>query len=272
MGNIQKIYLDVIDSESFFKQEKKQNLEIKPSFNLLRENGDIIDGSDLSYLGRGENSTVWKYESGKERYAVKIFFDIAISCALTKDTYRSMVNLPLKNTLKALEVLDVVGNSTTIRSGYYAYMMKYLDEKKGYSIVNMSTSKLLENSSSMEQDAELLANNHVAMFDLKRENTIFNQDDSYLYLSDVDMFCRSWESFRDVSENNFNELNFIFYHFLSDYSKEYFHDRYHNLLKDIFLRNTLHKKSPTEKLEYLFSSYDTPKQFFKDHEKSYTKK
>lgn len=183
-----------------------------------------------------------------------------------------MVNLPLKNTLKALECLDVVGDSTTTRSGYYAYMMKYLDEKKGYSIVDMPTSKLLKNSSNMEQDAELLANNHIAMLDLKRENTIFNQDDSYLYLSDIDMFYQSWESFRDVSENNFKELDFTFYHFLSNYSKEYFHDIYHNLLKDIFFRNTLYKKSPTEKLEYLFSSYDTPKQFFKDHEKSYTKK
>lgn len=271
------VYFDVRDSDKFFKQEKFQSWEIKPSFNLVRENGNLLLGRELSYYGRGQNSTVWKWECDGTKYAVKIFFDIAFSCALQKDTYKVMKNLPLKNTLKALDTLKVVNSSGDVVNEYGAYLMEFLEERKGYSIVEMSTPKLIENAKFLELDAKLLAQNRIVMQDVKKENTIFNKEDSMLYLSDIDMFYVSYDELSngvlsDIVRSNNIELRFAFYEFLARYSSEHYHAIYNDFLESFFFRDTTHGKAVADKLDYLFSSYDTPKQFFEENEKKFLKK
>ena len=278
MENRNYIYFDVRNSKYFFEQEgPRRNKRIKPNFDLEKENGETIYGRELSYLGKGLNSTVWKYECGGKEYAIKIFFDIGLSCALSLDVYKVMRNLPIKNTLKALETLKVINdneNENAKRRRYYAYIMEYLEEQKNSSIVDMPTSILLENTSILESDAEILAKNNIVMQDLKTENTIFNKTNSMFYISDVDMFQlkRKDASIDDTIMHNYTVLQYIFYRFLTRYSTDYYNGIYNDLFEKLLYQDTTHEKSITDKLEDLFFPYDTPKQFFKDNKDRYYKK
>lgn len=263
------ILFDVRESDKFFKYEKSLNFIIKPSFNLEKENGEIIYGKELSYIGRGENSTVWKYKKGDNVYAIKIFFDIGFSCSLEDIVYESMKNIPLKKTLKAFETLKIINNKNDLVDRYGAYLMQYLEEIKGYSIVDMHTSKLLENIKMLEFDAMLLAKNEIVMKDLKIENAIFNRADSMLYIGDIDMYYKAYnEDIVDIMANNYMEEKFIIYQFLSRYSSQYYNGIYNEMIEDLFLKKD-NRKPCTKKLEDLFSSYETPKQFFKENINSF---
>ncbi len=268
------VYFDVRNSKQFFEQEMAQNWNIKPSFDLEKENGEIIEGRELFYLGRGENSTAWKYEANGEKYAIKIFFDIGISCALEKDVYWKMQNLSLNNTLKALETLNVIESTDTgAKRKYYAYRMEYLEEKKDYSIVDMPVFALLENVSLLELDAKTLANNNIVMMDIKKENIIFNKLDSNLYLSDIDMFFLSYsDSLHQIRTNNEIGLRFLFYQYFVQYSSDYCHAIYNDFFREVLIQKNTTKKSITDTLESLFFSYDTPKQFFEENKSYYYKR
>ena len=268
------VYFDVRNSKQFYKQERFQNGNIKPSFDFEKENGDIIYGKELSYLGRGENSTVWEYESNGEKYAIKIFFDIGIVCALEKDVYWKMKNLSLNNTLKALETLNVI-NSTDNgeKRAYYAYIMEYLEEKKDYSIVDMPVFFFFLNASLLELDAKTLANSNVVMQDAKIENTIFNKLDSHLYLSDIDMYFLSYsDSLHQIRANNKIELQFLFYQYFTRYSSDYYQDIYNDFFNERLVQTINTKKSVTDILESIFSPYDTPRQFFEENKSYYYKR
>lgn len=276
------IFFDVRDSHKFPRHKESQwHWEIKPSFDLERENGKIIYGRELSYLGSGENSTVWKYEQDSKKYAVKIFLLGGLMYALDLDVYWKMKKIPLKNTLKALEILKVINDGVGAKTRqYYAYIMEYLEEQKNYSIVDMPTSMLLENASILESDAKLLAQNNIVMRDGKMENSIFNKANSMLYISDIDMFeirhvdifSKERISCEELISCNYVELQYIFYDFLIQYSSEHYNSVYNALFITLFLLDNTHEKTITEKLEDLFSPYDTPKQFFEDNKSSYDKK
>lgn len=272
MSNHSCIYFDVRDKKHF-KQEQSKNLQIKPSFDLKKENGEIILGRELFYLGRGENSTVWKYEYNGEEYAIKIFYNTSLLFALDIDVFKIMKSLPLENTIKPISTLKIINSSDNNILGYDAYMMEFIDEKKDYSIVEMPTSKLLENARILEKDSNLLAESKIVMHDTKKENAIFNNVNSNIYISDIDMFfIANYESTKGVIESNYMELNYMFYELLSQYSSEYYSDIYNEFFEDLFFKSTTNKNAVSSNLEYLFSSYDTPKQFFKDNKKSYIKK
>lgn len=268
------VYFDVRNSKQFFKQEETQNWNIKPSFDLEKENGEIIEKNELTYLGRGENATVWKYESNGKKYAIKIFFDIGISCALEKDVYWKMKNLPLNNTLKALETLNVINSTDNeAKRKYYAYRMEYLEEKKDYSIVDMPVFALLENVSLLEADAKTLANSNIVMQDTKKENIIFNKLDSNLYLSDIDMYFLSYsDSMHQIRANNKIELQILFYQYFAQYSSDYYHAIYNDFFNEALFQTIDTKKTVTDILESIFSPYDTPKQFFEENKSYYYKR
>lgn len=268
------LFFDVRNNERFLMQEKSQNCQIKPCFDLEKEDGKIIYGRELSYLGRGGNATVWKYEQDGIKYAVKIFFEIGLSYSLRKEVYQKMKNLSLNNTLKALETLNVIHyDESALRRRYYAYIMEYLEEKKNYSIVDMPTSMLLENTSFLELDAKMLAQSSIVMRDVKMENTVFNKANSMFYISDIDMFELGQMSVpnKELVTRNYIELQYVFYDFLAQYSSKYYHGIYNDLFGRVFFRD-IPNKSITEKLESLFASYDTPKQFFKDNKSHYDKR
>lgn len=268
MNDKNYIYFDVRDNREFSKQAELQ-CRIKPNFDLEGENGEIIYGRKLSYLGRGVNSTVWKYERDGKKYAIKIFFTSCLGCALAENVYRIMKPLSLKNTIKALDTLKVLNSGGNKVVGHDAYIMEFLEEKKDYSMVEMPTQALLENTSLLESDAHLLASNKIKMNDVKRENTIFNNNDAMLYIGDIDRFDLSKSSRKSITNQNYSELQFIYYQFFTRYSTDYYNAIYNDLFKELFYQDTTHEKSITDKLEDLFSPYDTPKQFFKVNKDRY---
>lgn len=268
MNDKNYIYFDVRDNREFSKQAELQ-CRIKPNFDLEGENGEIIYGRKLSYLGRGVNSTVWKYERDGKKYAIKIFFTSCLECALAENVYRIMKPLSLKNTIKALDTLKVLNSGGNKVVGHDAYIMEFLEEKKDYSMVEMPTQALLENTSLLESDAHLLASNKIKMNDVKRENTIFNNNDAMLYIGDIDRFDLSKSSRKSITNQNYSELQFIYYQFFTRYSTDYYNAIYNDLFKELFYQDTTHEKPITDKLEDLFSPYDTPKQFFKVNKDRY---
>lgn len=271
MGNQSYIYIDVRDSREFSKQ-KELRWQMKPNFDLEKENGEIVYKDELSFLGKGVNSTVWKYEYNGKKYAIKIFFDNSLGCALVEDVYKKMKPLPLKNTIKALDTLKVLNSGGNGVVGHDAYIMEFLEERKDYSIVEMPTSKLLENSSALESDAHLLAVNNIVMNDVKRQNTIFSDENAMFYISDIDRFELSNFDRESIINKNYGELQFIYYQYLCRYSSDYYNAIYNGLFEELFFKDTTHEKSITGKLEDLFSPYDTPKQFFKENKGYYYKK
>ena len=72
-----------------------------------------------------------------------------------------------------------------------AYMMLYLDEDRNFSLFDFPTAMLLENFSRIEQDASMLADNHIIMCDVDISNSIYDQLTSQLYISDIDLYFPS---------------------------------------------------------------------------------
>ncbi len=264
-------YFDVRDNCEFSKHAELRYL-IKPNFDLERENGEIISGRELSYLGKGINSTVWKYERDRKYYAIKIFFSNSLGCALSRNVYRMMKPLPLKNTIKAFDTLKVLNSGGNKVVGHDAYIMGFLEERTGYSMVEMPTKALLENTRAMESDASLLASNNIVMNDVKRQNTIFNNMDSMFYISDIDRFDSSKSDRASIRNKNYNELQFLYYQFFLRYSSDYYNAIYNDFFQKLFSQDIIHEKSITDKLEDLFSPYDTPKQFFEENKSYYYKR
>ena len=124
-----------------------------------------------------------------------------------------MKPLPLKNTIKAFDTLKVLNSGGNKVVGHDAYIMGFLEERTGYSMVEMPTKALLENTRAMESDASLLASNNIVMNDVKRQNTIFNNMDSMFYISDIDRFDSSKSDRESIRNKNYNELQFLYYQF-----------------------------------------------------------
>lgn len=273
MTNHSTIYCDVREKEVFSKSMIPKQY-IKPNFDLEQENGKIIRGKDLSYLGNGENSSIWKYNDGTKDYALKIFFYIGRPYSLAYNTYVRMKDYELKYTLSPLDTCKVIENK---KEKYYydAYLMDLLEKEENWSILEMPTSLLLENVEGLELDLELLTENNIRMLDCKEENIILNKNNQHIYISDIDMFRVEYDTFfSDLIEANYDELFWILFSlFKSGYHQEYkemykyisYADINHFIVNILSYRQSNNIGYMTSELYKQFGFYDTPKQFFKDH-------
>lgn len=229
--------------------------------NYINKEGNIIEAHELSFLGAGENSSVWKYKNN----AFKIFFAKCLPWALTIETYERMKCLPLKRTLKAKDVYSEIINQSKY-SSLDAYMMDF-QRKNNKSLLECPTQSFLENIKLLEEDCQMLSENALTMEDIKPENSILNNDFE-LYLSDIDMYQVTYnlpES--DILYKNKINLNYFF--------KEYILALLENLeelkleeyavavskIHEIF-ETPIAFVAASESFEKLFSKYECPKEYF----------
>lgn len=153
---------------------------------LKEANGQIIKKEELTYIGSGENASVWCYEKERQKYAIKIFYKGKGKYALSYSVYKAMKSLEFKNVIKASSLLYKVEETTIVKENFSAYKMEYL-EKASSTILNMEMSLLLKNIEALEKDAKLLIENKILAKDVKPANTLIDKK-KILHIIDIDMF------------------------------------------------------------------------------------
>lgn len=223
--------------------------------------GSFIDRDTLSYLGSGCNGHIWKLDKDSETFAVKTFVNREF--CMKYELYQKMKSLGLHRTLKAREVFKQVDSPYDMD----AYMMPYLDEDRDFSLFDFPTAMLLENFSRIEQDAHMLADNHIIMCDVDVSNSIYDKLTSQLYISDIDCFYSddTLPSFR-ILDRNYSLIMDLFVDYLykdlgksdfSSFDKTSYITQSQELFDDDFV-----EESPCYKIEKVFGKYQTPRQYF----------
>ena len=231
------------------------------STSLYGDLGSFIDKDTLSYLGSGCNGHVQKLDKDSETFAVKTFVNREF--CMTYELYHKMKSLELQQTLKAMEVFKRSDSPYDMD----AYMMQYLDEDSNFSLFDFPTAMLLENFSKIEQDANMLADNHIIMCDVDISNSIYDQLTSQLYISDIDCFYSddTLPSFR-ILDRNYSLIMDLFVDYLSkdlgksdlsSFDKASYITQLHELFDDNFV-----EESPCDKIEKVLGKYKTPRQYF----------
>ena len=228
------------------------------STSLYGDLGSFIDKDTLSYLGSGCNSHVWKLDKNSENFVVKTFINREF--CMTYELYHKMKSLELQRTLKAREVLKQVDSPYDMD----AYMMLYLDEDRNFSLFDFPTAMLLENFSRIEQDASMLADNHIIMCDVDISNSIYDQLTSQLYISDIDCFYSDDTlPFFRILDRNYSLIMDLFVDYLSkdlgksdlsSFDKTSYITQSQELFDDDFV-----EESPCDKIEKVFGKYKTPR-------------
>src|SRR5699024_7620995 len=174
------------------------------------------------------------------------------------ELYQKMKSLELQRTLKAREVFKQVDSPYDMD----AYMMQYLDEDRDFSLFDFPTAMLLENFSRIEQDAHMLADNHIIMCDVDVSNSIYDKLTSQLYISDIDCFYSddTLPSFR-ILDRNYSLIMDLFVDYLykdlgksdfSSFDKASYITQLHELFDDDFV-----EESPYDNIEQVFGKYKT---------------
>ena len=231
------------------------------STSLYGDLGSFIDKDTLSYLGSGCNSHVWKLDKDSETFAVKTFINREF--CMTYELYHKMKNLELQQTLKAMEVFKRSDSPYDMD----AYMMQYLEKDKSFSLLDFPVPMLLKNFRVLEQDANMLADNHIIMCDVDVSNSIYDKLTSQLYISDIDYFYfdDTLPSFR-ILDRNYSLIMDLFIDYLhkdlgkSDLSS-FDKSSYITQLQELFDDNFV-EESPCDKIEKVFGKYQTPRQYF----------
>lgn len=234
-----------------------------PKGKLIRDSNIVFDASSLEYLGKGANSSVWKYIGEDDSYAFKYFFSTGRNCALNMVTYDRMINLDLPCFTKALEFC---------RDANHGFITGYLEnllvENKELSLLQQNSSLFLENMMYLEKSIQELSTNHVFMYDVKPSNSIFHNDDGMLYISDIDMFfVNDMYTVQDVLSFNYGMLNALYrQRFLNEIevSCEFEAMEKRNLaifISDIFPTRNRDSSSLLPVAKKYFLKTDTPKQY-----------
>lgn len=233
--------------------------------------GKIITADELSFLGAGQNSSVWKYkDKDKDKIsAFKIFFSDRRGFGLLDGTYLRMQKLPLQRILNAKDAYECITDTSKKYYWLDAYLMDYIEMLKNISILDVPTLIFLENIRLLEEDIKILSENKIKMLDISPENSILNSNYE-LYLCDTDMYENVYSSDVEVEEiimrNKIEFTGFIKKYLAKalkdlevngdlsrdDCIREIFQiDRYRSLELDTY-----------NGLEELFGNYETPKEYF----------
>lgn len=254
---------------TYLDERTKALLEGRLIEDFIGEDGHIIKCDKLSYIGQGVNSSVWKYEKDGKVYAFKTFFEEHYDYALKYDVYRKMKNLPLKNITKAEEAYKKMSSKGSEMID--AYLMKYLSIDENFSILEYPLDFLLESLSNLEEDIEILSNNHIFMRDIKPANSVVNNEDNMFYITDVDMFTYNskyhLETF--LRQNKIRLISLVKQLFLQEVKglTEIDSDKrlkLQFLLNNYYSIDSLKDGSITVGVSDMFKSYEKPKQYFLD--------
>lgn len=265
--NLDNLFADIQIKLKEVDKDVSNTLQGIPNYDFLGDDETYIPKDSLSFINQGVNASVWKCIINNKRFAFKIFFEDCKSFSLSYDTYHKMKQLPLKNVIKPLESFKKVNNKNTSNE-FDAYSMKLLTPKESTSLLEMSTPSILKNISNLQYDAKLLADKKILMKDIKLQNSMFNQEDSMLYITDIDMFCNYDNvSTETILKQNYNILLFLIKkHLYSDITQDKDFSSHqqklaHTLIEEFFSTSDILTSPPSTKAEIAFSSVDSPKQF-----------
>lgn len=239
---------------------------------FINKEGKIIYPDELTFIGAGENSSVWKYKND----ALKIFFEDRLKWALAYDSYTRIKNLSMNRIIKAKDSFYECNTSYINHYKLDAYLMDYIEKINKINILEIPTSLLLKNIYLLEEDTELLSKNCIKMRDIKIENSIINSNYE-LFFSDIDMYeCIFSSNTENILLENKIELNFFFKKYIAKSLEklvavnELTSEEYNMLVFKLY--NTLtsfkvEKQSIYHSYEKLFGNYEMPKEYFLSYKK-----
>lgn len=230
--------------------------------------GSVIRSCDLSYISKGANSGVWKYDHGYELVAFKYFFPDRHAFSLGYRTYLHMRDLPLKNILKAYHIFSSIDYDHVVTGNFDAYSMPYLDCDPHQKLYEMKLDVLLQNLEFLQSDVSILSDSHILMRDIKSGNSLFSREDGLLHIIDIDMFqYLDTISMDSILEKNQKMLySLVKSHFFDSISEMNLSiDQIRDL--QVFLRyhfspDEALRVSISDKVDSLFHGCESPKEYF----------
>jgi len=249
----------------------------------INKDGKIIERDKLSYISRGSNASVWKYQVDDtlDSMALKTFFPWTRKYCLNLKVYERMKDLPLKNIIVPKDIYYRLDNSSLSDEDFDAYLMNYIEKENKNLLSDISLEHLLQNIASLEDDINILTEHNILMDDIKFKNSIICSRDLQLYITDIDMFScvdstklsdvdifysdYKTRKFNNLRENRYMLLLLIEYHFINDIGSILSKEKkasIENFLYTYFSFDNLGNESITNHVEKLFQGYDSPKEYF----------
>lgn len=263
--------MGLIEQEPFY--DRNTQLRLGRGFrgtlhcDLVDEQGRVLELKDLSYVNHGCNSEVWKWEKDGKCEAVKLYFDQTLDFCMAPDVFQVIKNLDFVN---MPNVYSVLRKSSKRENEVSGYSMDYLEEDLKGTFLDSSTTNLVSSFRLMEQDAKLLASNHVVMRDVSPDNVMITKGEGIARLFDFDLFTVEDTVDSDYISNYHKERLFsLMYH---KFQEELFMDSLMSLeekekslqyLDSVFNQEIHPSISPSKMVSFTFANEETPRQYLK---------
>lgn len=232
---------------------------------FVNKEGKVINANELTFIGSGENSSIWKYKDK----AMKIFFIDCYRWSLSYNSYLKMKNLPLRRILNAKDSYYECTNQPIVYEKPNAYIMNYVEERKT-SLLDIPTSNLIRDTKLLEEDAKILAANRMKMIDVKMYNSIISKEYE-LFFSDTDLYrIDNKHTEEEILDKNIEKIYWFFETYLAkeledlEFSHKLTSEEHTKALGKVYelLDSKLTESKVHDNLEKLFSNYKTPKEYF----------
>lgn len=237
---------------------------------FVDDRGIVVPKRELEYINHGVNSSVWKWKRESITRAVKSFFDGSYRMALRPEAARTIRHLDLVN---LPNIHSTIKRKSRFGQSFDGYIMDYLPEDKSASFLDMPSEKLIQSFDGMNQDAKTLADAHILMNDVRMGNVMVTRSDigdGCAHVFDMDLY--RYEPNMDSSD--------IYYKNDQQLSSMCLQKLQSDILTDPFIDERLKWQaidylakrfdiyqhpawSTNYKVEDIFSSSDTPRQFIK---------
>ncbi len=224
---------------------------------LYTDDGRVIYTCDLRYINHGANADVWRLN---DDYAVKLF---------------------RPNTQKmAPEVVDIFKKIhfscfpnlySTLKRSYHqeefdGYLMDYLEEGDGISILDIPSKNLISSVFGLEEDFSSMTSCGVISRDIRVGNTMITKDcmlklydyDLFYIQSDYDIPIDSVSTEYQLLKELFIDAICMDYSFSASERVEVF-----KYINEVFSFYQFQDVMPSQVIKDSFSRDDTPKKFFK---------
>lgn len=235
-------------------------------YDFVLENGVIIPSEQLEFISCGANSSIWKWKYGNQIRAVKSFFDKRYVFSLRPNVLSDIKNLNFSNLPNIYSSLQRIPSSSM---AYDGYLMDYFEKDNDAILSELPSDNLLLSLEQIEEDARMLADHQIVMYDVKPVNSIITKDDLLLHFLDLDLY-------KKVDSKSSEEILLIQYKMICSFLSMGFREdikrdatfssvekmRISSFIQDYF--STDYTLKPSERVENLFGNVDSPKQYFKE--------
>ncbi len=242
--------------------------ECELMYDFVLENGEVIPSEQLEFVSCGSNSSIWKWDNGNHIRAVKSFFDKCYVFSLRPNVLSEMKGLDFLNLPNIYSSLQRIPSSSM---AYDGYLMDYFIEDKNTILSELPSDNLILSLEQIEEDARMLSDHQIVMYDIKPVNSIITQDDLLLHFLDLDLY-------KKVDSKSREEILLIQYKRICSFLSIGLRDEIKKddsfsedqkmkisfFIQDYFQLSTDDTLKPSERVENLFSNVDSPKQYFKE--------